>query len=94
MPLPQFVLRRLDPARQRRDWLLLGLAWLVSLLFAAALALGLAGSLRKESARVQLADSEARNEALKKRVSVLERSEQVAQAALGDVQKTLRERDE
>jgi len=92
--LPQFVLSRLDPVRQRRQWLLLGAAWLASLLFAAALASGIAGSLRRESGRAKLAESRAQNDDLKKQIAVLERSEQVAQAALTEVQQTLRERDE
>ncbi len=91
---PQFVLSQLDPARQRRRVLLLGTAWLVSLLLAAGLALGIAGAMRQEKSRAQLAEARAQNEESKKRIAILERSEQVAQEALGEVQKTVRERDE
>lgn len=92
--IPPFVVRKHDPGRQRREWLLLGIAWLGSLLIVAAIASGLASGVRKENSRAVLAAAEAQNEELKKRIAVLERSEQVAREALSDVQRTLRERDE
>lgn len=91
---PQFVLSQLDPARQRRRMLLLAAAWLLSLGLAAAFALGIAGAVRKENSRAQLTEERARSEELKKRIAVLERSEQVAQGALDELQKTVRDRDE
>lgn len=92
--IPPFVVRKHDPNRQRREWLLLGAAWLGSMLVVAALASGLASGLRKDNGRALLAAAETQNEELKKQIAVLERSEQVAQAAVTEVQQTLRERDE
>lgn len=92
--IPPFVVRKHDPERQRREWLLLGAAWLGSLLIVAAIVSGLASGVRKDNSRALLAAAEAQNEELKKRAAVLERSEQVAREALTDVQRTLRERDE
>lgn len=95
-PTPPLVIRKHDPAQQRRTRWLLALAWLGSLLIVAALA----GTF---FARVPAVDQavaprraalNAENEALKTRIAVLERSDQVARAALAEVQQSLREREE
>lgn len=93
-PLPNFVIRRHDPAQQRRTRLLVGAIWLGSLLIAATLAATLAS--RSPSA-TRVAELEAANKEvgdLKARVAMLARSEQVAKAALTDLQQTLRDREE
>ncbi len=91
---PNLVIRQHDPGRQRRQRGLLALAWLGSLLIVAALVASFAARApqREELARLGAAAKEG--ETLKTRIAVLERSEQVAKAALVDVQQTLRERDE
>lgn len=88
------VIRQHDPARQRRAWLLLAVAWTGTSLIVAAVASGFMSSVRKNNSDVLLVAAEKQNETLKSRVSMLERSEQVAKAALVDVQQTMRERDE
>lgn len=92
-PIPSLVIRPHDPAQRRRLYVVLALAWLGSLLVAAAIAVGVVARVPSKDDTSRLA-AEQQNEALKTRVAVLERSEQVARAALGDVQQTLRERDE
>lgn len=93
-PTPLLVIRPHDPARLRRERLLLALVWLGSLLIAAALAASVASRAPRHQELARLAAAAKEGEALKSRIAVLERSEQVAKAALGDVQQTLRERDE
>jgi len=91
---PPLVIRQHDPARERRAWLLLALAWLASLLMAAAIATALVSAVPGGNAKKQLAAAEEEKQALMSRIAVLERSEQVAKAALADLQQTMRERDE
>ncbi len=97
VPIPMasqnFVVRQLDPARSRRVWLFVILLWLGSLTLAVvATSIWLVpGS--STSSPPQYVDS-MDTEALKNRVVVLERSEQVAKAALTDLQGTLRDREE
>jgi hypothetical protein len=93
-PIPSLVIRPHDPAQRRRFYVALALAWLGSLLVVAAIAVGLAAREPSRDDRARLAEAEKQGEALKARVAVLERSEQIARAALADVQQTLRERDE
>ncbi|MCK9538048.1 DUF6776 family protein [Dokdonella sp.] len=91
----RLVISRHDPARQRRYRWLIALAWLVSVLLVAALAVGLSRSGGEGTAESPgLIATRAENETLKRRVATLERSEQVARAALADVQQMLRDRDE
>ncbi len=93
MPTPRFEVRPFDPARARRRRLLLALAWLGSLLVvAAATALFVERRAVPHEGRA-VADT-ADTEALKARIAILERSEQVAKAALADLQRTLRDREE
>jgi hypothetical protein len=93
-PVPSLVIRSHDPAQQRRTLLLLGMAWLGSLLIVAAIVAVVVARTSHDGTAAQRADAEKQVDALKARIAVLERSEQVARAGIADVQKTLRERDE
>lgn len=95
-PTPPLVIRKHDPAQQRRVRWLLASAWLGSLLIAAALAgtFFARAPAVDHSLSLRRAAVNAENEALKTRIAVLERSDQVARAALAEVQQSLRERDE
>ncbi|MGA9421225.1 MAG: DUF6776 family protein [Rhodanobacteraceae bacterium] len=88
------VIRSHDPAGRRRIWLILAGVWFGSLILAGLLGAALArsGSAVSEHSRVKSLDSE--NETLKDRVVVLQRSEQVAKAAVADLQQTLGDREE
>src|SRR5690606_32721838 len=91
---PSLVIRRHNPAQDRRRWLMLGAVWLGSLLLRAALVASYVTRAPNTQQLQRLADSAKEIDALKARVAVLSRSEQVAKAALLDVQQTLREREE
>lgn len=93
MSPPRFVIRQINPARTRRVWLFAALAWLASISVAVvATSLWLAS---REAAREKSAPAGSLGEdALLKRIAVLERSEQVAKAALAELQSTLRDREE
>jgi hypothetical protein len=93
-PVPSLVIRRHDPAQQRRAWLQLGLVWLGSLLIVGTLVAYFIARASQHDGVSRLAVIDKESEQLKSRIAVLERSEQVAKAALVDVQQTLRERDE
>ena len=93
-PTSSLVIRTHDPAQQRRAWMVLAAVWAGSLLIVAALVATLVAGAPRRDAAAKLAASEKAGEALKARVAVLERSEQVAKAGLADVQQTMRERDE
>lgn len=92
--IPSLVIRRHDPAQQRRVRGLLALVWLGSLLIAAALAASFAARAPSSGPTPRETALNRDNDALKSRIAVLERSEQVARTALTDVQQTLREREE
>lgn len=92
--IPALVIRKHDPAQQRRVRGLWALAWLGSLLIVAALAAAFAGRAPSSASTPREAALNRDNDALKSRVAVLQRSEQVARTALADVQQTLREREE
>ncbi len=89
---PQFVVRQLDPERARRTRLFLALAWIGSIAIAVVLA-ALFVSRHERDPKVDVA-ANTEVEALKSRIAVLERSEQVAKAALVELQSTLRDREE
>jgi len=93
--IPDFVVRARNPSRELRMRLLVAAAWLVSLAIVAAIAVRCApreaGLVAKTSA---LAAERKNNAELETRIAMLSRSEQVAKAALGDLQKSLRDRDE
>lgn len=93
MAPPHFVVRQLDPARTRRIRLFIILLWLGSLILAiAATSIWLVP--RRAAAIQQQPVGSMDTDALKSRIVVLERSEQVAKAALVDLQGTLRDREE
>jgi hypothetical protein len=93
-PLPSLVIRRHDPAQQRRTRLLVAATWLGSLLIVAGLVATFGTRPRVPDRSAELAAALSDGEALKTRVAMLTRSEQVAKAALADVQQTLRDREE
>ena len=93
-PTSPFVIRRHDPAQLRRRWLLLAATWLGSLLVVAALVGSFVARAPDAERIARIAAAAKDNDALKARIAVLTRSEQVARAALTDVQQTLREREE
>ena len=93
MAPPNFVVRQLDPARSRRLWLLIILLWLGSLIVAVVATSIWLVPKRPPVTQPQHVDDMG-TEALKNRIVVLERSEQVAKAALADLQGTLRDREE
>jgi hypothetical protein len=95
MSPPRFVIRQINPSRSRRVWIFVVLLWLGSLTLAVvATSLWLVPQRQQQdpaqSAEVANMDADA----LKLRIAVLERSEQVAKAALVDLQGTLRDREE
>jgi hypothetical protein len=93
-PTPSLVIRTHDPTRQRRMWLQVGLIWLGTLLIVAALAGWIVARSPHLEAASRVAAADKETDALKTRIAVLERSEQVAKVALSDMQRTLREREE
>ena len=92
--LPSLVVRSHDPARRLRGQLLAAAIWLVSLVVVAAVTAAVVSYGVESDGRAQSTNADKETEALKTRIAVLERSEQVAKAAVGDVQQTLREREE
>lgn len=92
MNSPTFVIHKVDPARARRTRIVIALAWLGSVLLAAALGAVFTTRTGDDARSAPAGSAEA--DALKSRIAVLERSEQVAKAALGDLQNTLRDREE
>ncbi len=93
MPTPRFEVRPLDPARARRRVLLLAAAWFGSLLLVVAATLAI---VNRPTMPVDSVPPVAQIEvdALKTRLAVVERSEQVAKEALAQLQATLRESEE
>lgn len=91
---PPLVIRTHDPARARRGQLMAGAIWVLSLVVVAALTAAVVsfGFERGDDARNAAIDKQT--DTLKTRIAVLERSEQVAKAAVADLQQTLREREE
>ena len=92
MASPQFVIRQVNPSRARNMWLFMGLLWLGSLTLA-VVATSLFLVSRQPDVGSEPIDS-LDTSALKMRIVVLERSEQVAKAALTELQQTLRDREE
>ena len=98
-PLPQLVVRPHDPARSRLVFVAIALLWAFSLIVVWRLgsessAPGF-GDLRLQQAKSteQLGRATTELEALKDRVVVLERSEQVSRTANESLQETLRQRE-
>ena len=93
MSPPRFVIRQLDPGRARRAWVFAILIWIGSLILAVVFSsLWLAPRLANTGASLPVSAMDT--DELRKRIAVLERSEQVAKAALGELQGTLRDKDE
>lgn len=88
------VIRSHDPAQLRRTRLLIGMAWLGSVLIAATLVAVVLARTSHGGSAAQRSSAEVQIDTLKARIAVLERSEQVARSGISDVQKTLRDRDE
>ncbi|HVT33204.1 MAG TPA: DUF6776 family protein [Rhodanobacteraceae bacterium] len=91
---PPLVVRPHDPARARRGQLLVGAIWLVSLVVVAALTTAIVSYGFESASRSRSSAAEHDAETLKARIATLERSEKVAKAAVGDLQQTLRDREE
>src|SRR3954470_22481960 len=91
---PLLVVRPHDPARERRGQLLAGATWIVSLVVVAALTTAIISYGFESSTRSRSEAVDKDTEALKARIAMLERSTQVAKAAVGDLQQTLRDREE
>ena len=98
-PLPQLVVRAHDPSRVRVVFLAIALLWIFSLLVvwrlgSEASAPGF-GDLRVRQAKdaVELGRATTELDALKDRVVVLERSEQMSRTANESLQETLRQRE-
>ena len=88
-PSAQFI-RSQAAYGTRRIVLSLGVIWLASMLLCAALV----RSWCLPSTVVTVADDDHALDNLQQRITVLERSEQIAKAANGDLQQTIREREE
>ena len=91
---PSLVVRTHDPARQRRGQLLAAAIWILSLIVVGAATTAIVSYGFESGGRARSAALDHDSEALKSRIAVLERSEQVAKAAVHDLQQTLREREE
>lgn len=91
---PPLVVRPHDPVRRLRGQLMAGAIWLVSLVLVAATTAAVVSYGIEKNARSSEAAADSETETLKARIATLERSEQVAKAAVGDLQQTLREREE
>lgn len=91
---PSLVVRPHDPARERRGHLLAGAIWLVSLVVVAAVTTAIISYGFESANRSKSAASDKDTETLRQRIATLERSEQVAKAAVSDLQQTLRDREE
>jgi hypothetical protein len=93
-PPPVLVVRPHDPRRRRRRIVLLGLAWVASLL----LALGVMNLMHGQIAAVvdhsALNSAQKEIETLRQNNAALERAGQVARAANADLQQTLRDHQE
>jgi hypothetical protein len=91
---PSLVVRQHDPARERRGQMLAGAIWLVSLVVVAAITAAIVSFGFESTSRSRGVAADRDTEALKSRIAMLERSEQVAKAAVGDLQQSLRDREE
>ena len=91
---PSLVVRPHDPARERRGHLLAGAIWLVSLVVVAAVTTAIISYGFESATHTRSAAADKDTETLKQRVATLERSEQVAKAAVSDLQQTVRDREE
>ena len=93
-PPPLLVVRSHDPSRRWRAGSVWAIAWLVSAALVAIGALWLRERSATTASQAQIDTLQQQNSALQQRVSVLERSEQVARSANADLQQVLRDRQE
>jgi hypothetical protein len=91
---PPLVVRPHDPARERRGHLLAAAIWRVSLVVVAAVTTAIISYGFESASRSRSAAADKDTDTLKARIATLERSEQVAKAAVSDLQQTLRDREE
>lgn len=91
---PRFIVQHHDPGAARRRVLLFVLLWLATLLLAAGAGWFVAEIPVSGPDPVEFERLRTENGALKQRVAVLERADQVDQVASSDLQQTLREREE
>jgi hypothetical protein len=91
---PSLVVRTHDPARQRRGQLLAAAIWVLSLIVGGAAPAAIVSYGFESGGRARSAAQDRDSDALKSRIAVLERSEQVAKAAVHDLQQTVRAREE
>ena len=87
-------IRSRDPAGRRLALLLLACAWLISVIVAGLLGAALVHVQSNGLVHARIKSLDVDNEALKDNVAVLRRSEQVAKAAVADLQQTLGDRQE
>ena len=93
--VPDFVVRARNPSRELRMRLLVAAAWLASLVIVGVIVVRCVPRETGRAANTAALDAERKNNAeLETRIAMLSRSEQVAKAALGDLQNSLRDRDE
>ncbi len=91
---PSLVIRNHDPARlQRLAWMLF-FGWMASLVLVAGVAVEVADRYRASRGDARSVEQARDMEAAKSRIAVLERSEQVAKAAVDELQATVRAREE
>src|SRR5262245_11298651 len=91
---PPLLVRPLDPARERRGQMLAGATCLVYLVVVGAATAAIVSYGFESASRSKSLAADKDTETLRTRVATLERSEQVAKAAVGDLQQTLRDREE
>jgi len=90
-PPPMLVVRPHDPRRRRRFVLVIGVAWVLSLLAAFGVAHLLKGQLAQVVDHSELIAAQKEIENLRQSKAALERAEQVVRAANSDLQQTLRD---
>jgi hypothetical protein len=93
-PPPLLVVRSHDPTRRWRAVAAMALAWVASVAVVAGGILLLRERLAAAADQGTAAQQTRDNAALRQRIAVLERSEQVARAANADLQQVLRDRQE
>jgi hypothetical protein len=92
-PPPALVIRTHEERSRWREWATIGLFWLATILVAVALTWVLRENVPADGV-AQLRHALDQNAALQQRVAVLERAQQVANAANADLQRQIGERQE
>ena len=93
-PPPMLVVRPHDPRRRRRAFLLIAVAWLLSLLLVFGAVQLMQGQIAHVVDHSELIAAQKEIEALRQNAAALERAGQVARAANNDLQQTLRDNRE